>query len=240
MVFSEFVQKLSKAIRGGQSTADFTRSVLEAIVNDAGQEILTDYSDSSFKGFYNGSTSVSNLAKKINVYLNPEGFTEYINQFDDPIVQKISDLFQTEIPEIDAFNADERLSYLLIDILTEAAGENKSSTYENVAHKSQKNTAAIETEAGDISEASSQDAFEKFLKSAVGYYSLKKTLLYPEQPQNFYDIYVCNDIQYHRTHMRGIHDSRPEKIIRNATVETLKDEARYIIIEGTGGIGKSM
>jgi hypothetical protein len=86
----------------------------------------------------------------------------------------------------------------------------------------------------------SNNEFKTYIRNATDYYSLKKTLLYPEEPQHFYDIYVCNDIRYHRTRLYGWHDIRPEKKISNADVDTLKNEARYIIIEGTGGIGKSM
>lgn len=68
MQFKEFVQKLSSALRGGASTDKFTRALFEAILTDDGQDILDGYQTSSYKGFYNGNTSITGIAKKINTY----------------------------------------------------------------------------------------------------------------------------------------------------------------------------
>ncbi len=51
---------------------------------------------------------------------------------------------------------------------------------------------------------------------------------------------MCNDISYKKFRSAGIRDYSSEKIISNATVELLEAESKYIIIEGIGGIGKSM
>ncbi len=82
--------------------------------------------------------------------------------------------------------------------------------------------------------------FSKYLNEASQYFSTKKTLLYAEQPRPFYDLYVCNDIRYRKFRVVGARDTKEEKIIKNATVELLDAESKYVIIQGTGGIGKSM
>ena len=70
--------------------------------------------------------------------------------------------------------------------------------------------------------------FKRYLKATTAYYSTKKTLLYAEKPHPFYELYVCNDIGRCSTHLE------------NATIEMLEEKSNHIIIQGTGGIGKSM
>ena len=85
-----------------------------------------------------------------------------------------------------------------------------------------------------------QVLLKTYIQKSVEYYSQKKTLLYAEKPHPFYDIYVCNDLKHHRP-KSGVSDKlNPSFQISNATVELLENESNYIIIEGTGGIGKSM
>ena len=79
-----------------------------------------------------------------------------------------------------------------------------------------------------------------YLTKAKEKYSTIKTLLYSEQPRKFYDFYICNDIErripiqgrYRRTH-------KYEKI-KDATIDKLSNFSRFIILTGTGGLGKSM
>jgi len=84
------------------------------------------------------------------------------------------------------------------------------------------------------------DPFQTFLDKAKEYYSMKKTLLYAEKPHPFYEIYVCNDLTFHRTRFVATHNSQQPITITDATAARLKQESAYSIIEGTGGIGKSM
>lgn len=82
--------------------------------------------------------------------------------------------------------------------------------------------------------------FDEYLQKAVEYYSNKKTLLYENNPRPFYDIYVPNSLKYHRFHINGLPDVKYEIEIENPSVPRLEAESKYVIIEGTGGIGKSM
>lgn len=83
--------------------------------------------------------------------------------------------------------------------------------------------------------------FFKYLKGASDFYSYKKTLLNPEEPLPFYDLYVCNDLKYHRQQRNvGTNEIKSEILISDGTIQRLEEESKYIIIEGTGGIGKSM
>ena len=99
-------------------------------------------------------------------------------------------------------------------------------------------------------------SFADYIQKATGYYSMKKTLLYEHQPHSFYELYVCNNLSFYKAQTsefhsenNGKHDKRNirrdrrlyvRETISNATPERLEKEAQYIIIVGTGGIGKSM
>ena len=94
-------------------------------------------------------------------------------------------------------------------------------------------------------EATSDEGFVmpdvyKYLRNADERYSTIKTLLYNDQPKPFYDFYVCNSIRYRND------DSLPAKrpmsmtILENATIGKIRDISRFVIISGTGGLGKSM
>ena len=82
--------------------------------------------------------------------------------------------------------------------------------------------------------------FEQYLKNAKEKYSTIKTLLYSEQPKPFYDFYVCNDIERRMpvSSMFGsVYQIQP---IENVTIKSLLQCSRFVILAGTGGLGKSM
>ena len=256
MTFSDFVKRLFSAVSAGSNTKAFTKSVIEAVLTDEGQDILDEYSESSFKNYYNGSQSPTRLSKKVNAYIEPMGFLTYIDQFSDAAVENICTLFSGELPDITPDNAGEMLGNLLASILTEAAGSIKKSS-----PKGAEKPMVVITDHADIApdlvtyqdgifymgavtgeHEEESDPFEQYLEKAKDYYSIKKTLLYAEKPRQFYDIYVCNDLKYHQNGNRHYDngDANRNVIISGADVKRLEQESKYIIIEGTGGIGKSM
>lgn len=79
--------------------------------------------------------------------------------------------------------------------------------------------------------------FTDYLENAKAKYSKIKTLLYNDQPRNFYDFYVCNDI-YQMIYVSKYTYRR--KYISNASAELLAECSNFVIISGTGGLGKSM
>ena len=74
MTFSEFVNKLFPIIGAGSSTHAFTRSMFDTILDESGQSILDEYSEKTYKAYYNGSTGISRIAKKVCAYMEPENF----------------------------------------------------------------------------------------------------------------------------------------------------------------------
>lgn len=252
MEFTDFIHRLSTVIRAGQSTDKFTRSIFEAIVTEEGQPILDEYKESSYKNFYNGNTSIRKISQKINAYIEPTEFSDYINQFSDAVAENLSNVFTDDVADINTYNAAEKLAELFVEIITEAAG------LQNKPAEKPLPPIIIDAEHGiapDLAEyqdgvlymeSIKQDSdenvspFKNYLEKAVSYYSTKKTLLYAEKPHPFYELYVCNDVKYHKYRISGTKDIKQEITISNATVEKLEAESKYIIIEGIGGIGKSM
>ncbi|MBR6014441.1 MAG: NACHT domain-containing protein, partial [Selenomonadaceae bacterium] len=83
--------------------------------------------------------------------------------------------------------------------------------------------------------------YKNYLKKAYDKYSLLKTLLYSDYPRKFYDFYVCNDITQRVPIFRtGYKRNYERHYYRSATAETLSQCSRFIILSGTGGLGKSM
>lgn len=250
--FKNFIKKLSSVIRAGESTDKFTRSIFEAIVTEKGQSILDEYTDSSYKAFYNGNTSIRKISQKINAYIDPMEFCDYINQFPDAVAVNLSNVFTTDISNINAFNAAEKLAETFVEIITNAAGS------QNKIAEKPLPPIIMDTEQGiapDLAEYKNGilylqeierepneyvSPFKSYLEKAVSYYSTKKTLLYAEKPHPFYELYVCNNVKYHKHRTSGTKDVKQEITIENATIEKLEAESKYIIIEGIGGIGKSM
>lgn len=248
MLFPEFIQKLSSVLRAGDNTSKFTKSILEDIVTEDALEILGEYADSSYKAFYNGNTSINKIALKINRYVDPMNFSNFLHGYGDATIESLCDVYKDELPEIDAYNAHDQIAGLFSKIITEAAGTNKKS-----APKSAKPEQGIKVPAINLRDVdipctivpfSCKVTFDDYVEKATNYYSQKKTLLYAEQPRPFYDIFVCNDLKKHVMRNFLVQTKKGDIItlpaISNVTVQTLESDSPYILIEGIGGIGKSM
>jgi len=79
--------------------------------------------------------------------------------------------------------------------------------------------------------------FADYLENAYDKYSQMKTLLYSDAPRDFYDFYVCNDIKQKIYEKRNTYRVNT---IHNVSVEALKECSNFVLISGTGGLGKSM
>ena len=67
-----------------------------------------------------------------------------------------------------------------------------------------------------------------YMDNAYNWYRRLKTLLYDKTPREFYDFYVCNDLKYN------------DNTIGDITVAQLQSISNYVIVSGTGGLGKTM
>jgi hypothetical protein len=91
-----------------------------------------------------------------------------------------------------------------------------------------------------LHEPADGSVIRSYLSKVEDKYNEIKTLLYSDQPKPFYSFYVCNDI-HRRILVQGrIGSSYTIESIRDATSSALADCSRFVILSGTGGLGKSM
>ena len=83
-------------------------------------------------------------------------------------------------------------------------------------------------EDGIIPEISMREEIREYLDKTYKWHEKIKTLLYYRTPRLFYDFYVCNDLMCN------------DRIIENVTVAQLQTSSHFVILSGTGGIGKTM
>lgn len=79
--------------------------------------------------------------------------------------------------------------------------------------------------------------FSNYLQNAHEKYCSIKTLLYSDHPRKFYDFYVCNTV-YQKINLSS--KTYKQKTIYDATASSLSDCSNFVILSGTGGLGKSM
>ena len=125
MTFSDFASRIGNVLRGADSQSAFTKALFEMIIPDDRDDLLEGISDSTWKSYYNGSARITRLAKKINAVADPMLFESYINDQEEPAVQKICDAFIDVLPEINLHNAGEQIAGLFNEIINEAAGGKK-------------------------------------------------------------------------------------------------------------------
>ena len=84
---------------------------------------------------------------------------------------------------------------------------------------------------------SPQDEYRAYLKNTYEKYNRLKTLLYNDAPVEFYNFYICNNIEQ-KIYIKK--NSYRTKKIENSTAQLLHECSNFILISGTGGLGKSM
>jgi len=127
MEFMEFAQILHPIIGGSSNQGTFVKTLFDAIITDDGQSALDEQSDVTYRSYFNGSTGISRIAKKISPYIESENFVSYIDGFSDETVSSLCDSFRSLLPEINSFNAGRQLADLFLLILKEAAGKKRKS-----------------------------------------------------------------------------------------------------------------
>lgn len=83
--------------------------------------------------------------------------------------------------------------------------------------------------------------YRTYLNRAYEKHSKKKTFLY-EMQRDFYGFFVCNDVKRCETVCRSErrNDRKDDRVIANVCVDSFEEERRFIVLSGTGGMGKSM
>lgn len=103
------------------------------------------------------------------------------------------------------------------------------------------NTTSVETVSPGIAPTWRTDSIKAYLEKVYSKYDEIKTLLYLDQPKSFYSFYVCSDIQRRLPiKERFVRISYKTETLVNPTAAKIAVWSKYVILAGTGGIGKSM
>ncbi len=244
MQFQVFANKLFTTIGGGSSTGRFVKSLFLSLVNEDGQEIIEkEYKEASYKAFYNGNASISNISKKIYIYIEPSLFKKYINSHSNSVKTTLCADFDEVFPGATPRDIGDNLASLFQNIVFEAAKSNKSDSNNDMPTRTVSNDDLLDFRTSRIireyMKREKDDKFREYLKKAKEHYSVKKTLLYAEAPRQFESIYVCNTIEKDDWIAAKNPDREPKRI-DDATISSLTKQYKYAIIKGMGGIGKTM
>ena len=83
----------------------------------------------------------------------------------------------------------------------------------------------------------SLNRYRTYLYRAYEKHSKKKTFLY-EMQRDFDGFFVCNDVKRRENVCRS--GKEVDRVISNACVDSFQEDRRFIVLSGTGGMGKSM
>lgn len=128
MEFTEFAQTLKPIIGGSYSTHVFARTLFETILTKDGLLQIEDISENTFKAYYNGQTRVTKISQRVLPHIDPEQFSSYLDEFPEATTQRLCNTFQSDIDDIDLYNASDRIAYFFEGILTSAASQKRKST----------------------------------------------------------------------------------------------------------------
>ncbi len=82
--------------------------------------------------------------------------------------------------------------------------------------------------------------FSSYLEKLKDNHTSIKTFIYAEGTHEFKDFYVCNDLRC-RSSEKNEYGNHPQIIIKNVAATELREKcSNYVIISGSGGLGKSM
>lgn len=87
--------------------------------------------------------------------------------------------------------------------------------------------------------ASVPEEFPEYVEKSYDKFSKLKTLLYSNEERPFDEFFVCNTIRTEEYYFRKRMTSS-DKVIEDVTLEKILEKARYCLLVGMGGIGKSM
>ncbi len=125
LTFREFAHKLKSVLGGSSNTKKFTKTLFETMLQEDEVDLIGNVSDETYKSYYNGHTSISNIALTILSHIEPEQFVSYLESFNDGVAENLCKVFQEEIPDIDLGNFSVKIKDLFVDILNEAANKTR-------------------------------------------------------------------------------------------------------------------
>lgn len=121
-------------------------------------------------------------------------------------------------------------------------GQPQKTKTNHVFNKRGKTEPTIVVEMVGHNEEKALKRYKKYLERLQGKHSSKKTFLYETQ-RPFYDFYVCNDVKARvvkSVSIPGGTEYERNHPIENISVDGFPEDQRFVILSGTGGLGKSM
>ncbi|WP_434793868.1 hypothetical protein TPDSL_03200 [Terrisporobacter petrolearius] len=121
MDFVEFVN-ITRPILGGKGGVHvYVRTLFDAILTENGKDILDDYTDSTFKAYANGSTSISKISKAMVSYIDPVEFSSFIFDTEESVQTVLCQRFTEFLPNITINNVGDEIAELFANIIRTAA-----------------------------------------------------------------------------------------------------------------------
>ena len=253
MTFSEFAKKIASVLKGKANQADFVEMLFSNIIPEDKYYLVEELSESTWKGYYQGN-SISEIARSIVTDTDPVLFEEYINH-QGSAAEKLCDVYRDDISGINVRNAGILIGELFEQIIREAADESekvklindqeiKTVSADDAYYDCQNDgyTLVTRRKVESDKDPSLEEKITVYLKRGYDKYSLVKTLFFGDKLVNFYDIYVCGDLEGTSIYTPSDlgQNEVPENVVRNARLEDLEKIHNCIIISGMGGEGKSM
>ena len=112
MDFVEFVNLTRPVIGGKSGIHTYVKTLFDAILTEDGKDILEDYSDSTYKAYANGTTSINKISKAMVSYIDPVEFSSFI--------------FNTQ-ESVQLNNVGDEIAELFANIIREAAATKRKS-----------------------------------------------------------------------------------------------------------------
>lgn len=121
MNFVEFVSITRPIIGGKNGVHTYVRTLFDAILTENGKDILNDYTDSTFKAYANGSTSISKISKAMVSYIDPVEFSSFIFDTEESVQIALCKRFAEYLPNININNVGDEIAELFANIIRNAA-----------------------------------------------------------------------------------------------------------------------
>ena len=144
ILFYEFAQKMGSVIKGKITNGDFTFRLFAAVLPEKKKDLLGNIPDSTLRGYYNGNSEITQVAKRIYADASAASFENFINDLGKGAKTKLSEVFSDDLTDITPDNAGKLLSKLFLEIIKDAAEENDESREENM--ESDEYSETIETD----------------------------------------------------------------------------------------------
>ena len=121
ILFYEFAQKMARVIKGDITNGDFTFRLFTAVLPEKKKDLIENIPEATLRGYYNGSSDITRIAKKIYADASATSFEKFVNDQSKNARTKLSEVFSSDLTDITPDNAGKLLSKLFLEIIKDAA-----------------------------------------------------------------------------------------------------------------------